>query len=78
MVVLVNETQHQILDHLEQVDDRYQREVEALNDTTPATSIPLAGVPEPHEWLLIGLAVAMLIYYVYTQRKRLALESKQF
>ena len=51
--------------------DRYEREVETLGETAPASPVPLAGVPEPHEWLLMGLAAGILIYYVYT-KKRLA------
>jgi hypothetical protein len=30
--------------------------------------VPLAGVPEPHEWLLLGLVVALLIYLGSTKR----------
>jgi len=48
--------------------DRYQREVEALAETTPGSPLPLAGVPEPHEWLLLGLGAALLAYMLYTKR----------
>jgi hypothetical protein len=41
-----------------------------VSDTTPATEMPLSGVPEPEEWLLIDLAVLILGMYAY--RKRLA------
>jgi putative PEP-CTERM system integral membrane protein len=71
MIVLVDAQQQQMLDHLSNLEDRYDREVESLGDTAPASPVPLAGVPEPHEWLLMGLAVGILIYYVYTRRKRL-------
>jgi len=70
MIVLVNSQQQQLLDHLIESGDRYQREFEELNDTTPSTSSPLTGVPEPHEWLLIGLAVVILL--LYTSRRKLA------
>jgi putative PEP-CTERM system integral membrane protein len=68
MIVLVNERQQQILDHLEQGTDRYEREYEEIKDTVPATQSPLTGVPEPEEWLLISLAVAMLLWYANRQR----------
>lgn len=68
MVVLVNEQQQQLLGHLEQGADRYDREYEEIKDTVPATQTPLTGVPEPEEWLLIGLAVALLIWYTNRQR----------
>jgi hypothetical protein len=57
MLVLVETQQQRLLDKLSQLEDRYQREVEELGDTTPASPVPLAGVPEPHEYLLMGLAV---------------------
>jgi hypothetical protein len=68
MIVLVTEDQQKILDHLAQGEDRYEREFETLTDTTPSTPLPLAGVPEPHEWLLIGAAVAMLLWYASRNR----------
>jgi putative PEP-CTERM system integral membrane protein len=69
MIVLVNAQQQQLLDRLSNLQDRYEREVESLGETAPASPVPLAGVPEPHEWLLMGLAAAILVYYVYTKRK---------
>jgi putative PEP-CTERM system integral membrane protein len=72
MIVLVDDRQQQLLDQLSELGDRYQREVEELGDTTPSVSTPLTGVPEPHEWLLIGLAVAMLLYLAYSKRRQQA------
>jgi putative PEP-CTERM system integral membrane protein len=69
MIVLVDFLQQDLLNRFNQMEDRYEREVEALGETAPASPVPLAGVPEPHEWLLMGLAAAILIYYVYTKRK---------
>lgn len=68
MIVLVTEQQESLLKQLSGLDDRFQREVEALGDTSPATQLPLTGVPEPEEWLLIGLALAMAIYVLVTRR----------
>ncbi|HLE16404.1 MAG TPA: TIGR02921 family PEP-CTERM protein, partial [Anaerolineales bacterium] len=70
MIVLVEAQQQRLLDKLSNLEDRYQREVEALGDTTPGSPVPLTGVPEPREWLLMGMAVAMLLYLVYTRRRQ--------
>jgi putative PEP-CTERM system integral membrane protein len=70
MIVLVEANQQLLLDKLSNLDDRYQREVEALGDTTPNAPVPLAGVPEPHEWLLMALVAALLLYISYTKRKQ--------
>lgn len=60
MLVLVNERQHRLLDELENADDRFEREFEEINDTM---GIQVTGVPEPHEYLLMALAVGMLFWY---------------
>jgi putative PEP-CTERM system integral membrane protein len=70
MIVLVNSQQQAMLNRLSEDSDRYQREVEALGETTPGSPLPLAGVPEPHEWLLLGLAAAMLVYLLYSKRTK--------
>jgi len=67
MIVLVNSQQETLLEQLSGLDDRYQREVEALGETQPATQLPLSGVPEPEEWLLIGLALALAAYVWITR-----------
>jgi hypothetical protein len=72
MIVLVSSNQQVLLEQLSELDDRYQREVETLGDTTPRSPLPLSGVPEPHEWLLLGLAAALLIYLGYTKGTRLS------
>ncbi len=69
MLVLVNETQKDLLERLEVQDDRFQREGEEAGETTPASPFNVTGVPEPGEWLLLGLAAAMLVWYVYTARR---------
>ncbi len=70
MIVLVDAAQQHLLDKLADLEDRYQREVESLGDTTPSTPTPLTGVPEPHEWLLMGLVAGMLVYLIYTKRRQ--------
>lgn len=70
MIVLVSRDQQAMLDRLSGRGDRYQREVEELRETTPGSPVPLAGVPEPHEWLLLGLVVALLVYLGLTKRER--------
>jgi putative PEP-CTERM system integral membrane protein len=69
MLVLVNEAQKNLLKRLESQDDRFQREGEAAGETAPASPFNVTGVPEPGEWLLLGLAAAMLVWYVYTARR---------
>jgi putative PEP-CTERM system integral membrane protein len=68
MIVLVNQWQQKLLDQLEARGDRFQREVEEVGETTPQSPFTVTGVPEPEEWLLLTLATAMLIWYVYTTR----------
>ena len=65
MIVLVNEAQHKRLDELEEQDDRFLREHEDVGETVPEMGV--TAVPEPEEWLLLGVAAAMLFLYA---RKR--------
>lgn len=66
MIVLVTERQEQQLAQLEARGDRFQREYEAVADTAPDNAFSVTGVPEPEEWLLLALVVAMLGWYLYT------------
>lgn len=66
MIVVVNTRQEQLLNQLENQSDRFQREMEEVGNTAGVWNI--TGVPEPEEWLLIALAVAMLMGYVYKTR----------
>jgi putative PEP-CTERM system integral membrane protein len=68
MIVLVTPQQERLLGLLSDEPDRYQREVEGLADTVPSSPLPLTGVPEPEEWLLLTLAAAFLVYLSYHQR----------
>ena len=62
MIVLVTERQQGLLDNLSDDPDRFDREFEAIGDTT---GLAVTGVPEPEEWLLLGLAVLMLGWYAW-------------
>lgn len=61
MIVLVNDAQHRLLDDLEDDADRFDREFEGVGETLEPVTV--TGVPEPHEWLLLTLAVGMLAWF---------------
>ena len=71
MIVLVTPQQDKLLDQLENNDDRFEREFEEVGETNQDT-LAVTGVPEPEEWLLIALAVAMLGWYVARSRRHAA------
>jgi putative PEP-CTERM system integral membrane protein len=68
MIVLVTLQQEARLKRLEQDVERFEREFEPLGETAPESQAPLRGVPEPEEWLLIGMATGMLAWLVFKQR----------
>ncbi|WP_019501921.1 TIGR02921 family PEP-CTERM protein [Pseudanabaena sp. PCC 6802] len=66
MIVLVNDEQREALKKAENESDRFKRTVEdnQLPQPSSATGIPTAnvsGVPEPDQWLLIGIVVLALV-----------------
>ncbi|MCP4362593.1 MAG: TIGR02921 family PEP-CTERM protein [Chloroflexi bacterium] len=63
MIVLVETRQEKMLDELENDADRFEREFEEVGETDQQLTV--TGVPEPEEWLLIGLANLMLIAFIY-------------
>lgn len=67
MIVLVEERQQRLLDQMENDPDRFEREFEEVGETQQELTV--TGVPEPEEWLLIGLAVVMLAWYIYKNRQ---------
>ena len=69
MIVLVNEAQNRRLDELEQQADRFEREHEEI----AATDSMLTGVPEPHEYLLMGLGVTFFAYRLWQRRRQRAI-----
>lgn len=60
MIVLINQQQQDRLDELENQDDRFDRELEGVGETDE--NMLVTAVPEPEEWLLIFLVIAILIY----------------
>ena len=62
MLVLVNAKQEDLLEKLNERDDRFAREVENIGQTASANPFAVTGVPEPEEWLLLILAAIALAY----------------
>ncbi|MCP5097589.1 MAG: TIGR02921 family PEP-CTERM protein, partial [Chloroflexi bacterium] len=69
MIVLVNTRQEQLLQDLSAQDDRFDREFEDIGETM-MEPVTVTGVPEPEEWLLIGIIVGFLLWNFYTNRRR--------
>ena len=67
MIVLINYAQERRLSELEDQGNRFDREAEDFGETSPAP-FEVTGVPEPHEWLLIGLSVVILGWYAWRRR----------
>lgn len=67
MIVLVEERQQRLLDQMEDDADRFEREFEEVGETQEELTV--TGVPEPEEWLLIGLTAVMLAWYLYKNRQ---------
>ena len=69
MIVLVNQQQRTLLKQLENGQGRFDREFEEVGETEELSPFAVTGVPEPEEWLLIILAVAMLAWYWSNKRR---------
>ena len=72
MIVLVNAQQEKRLDTLEGAADRFEREAERVGTTVPT----ITAVPEPHEWLLLGL-VGLYLVWTLAQRRRRGLSASR-
>lgn len=71
MIVLVNDQQKQDLKKAEAGGDRFNREVEDQQLPQPSTLGDISAVPEPSEWMLIGVG-ALLLGVVYRHQKQQA------
>lgn len=71
MIVLVNDEQRELLKRASAEQDRFQREVESGKEIInhPLNPLHVSATPEPHEWLLIMLAVSVL-YFAWSSRRR--------
>lgn len=71
MIVLVNERQEQALKEAEAKSDRFDREVESGNEqlSKPSDPMTVSGVPEPEEWMLLGVMAVALWFIVQRQRR---------
>jgi putative PEP-CTERM system integral membrane protein len=71
MIVLVNERQEEALKNAESKSDRFDREVESGNEqlSKPFDPLTVSGVPEPEEWMLMGLCAIGLIFIIRHQRR---------
>jgi len=69
MIVLVNEQQKQALKRAEGGGDRFNREIEDQQLPQPSTFSDISAVPEPAEWMLMGVG-ALLLGAVYHRQKQ--------
>jgi hypothetical protein len=78
MIVLVNDEQRRLLAEAEKSADRFDRTVESGKEilTTP-NELLASGAPEPEEWLLILLALAVVAGWQARIRRQKALTHAQ-
>jgi len=71
MIVLVNDAQREQLKQAEAKSDRFDREVESGKEelTKPNNPLNVSGVPEPEEWLLLGVGAIGLLAIFLRQRR---------
>jgi putative PEP-CTERM system integral membrane protein len=67
MIVLVSQAQEKRLEKLESQENRFDREAEEVGETAPSP-FEVTGVPEPHEWLLIGIGAIFLGWLVLKRK----------
>jgi putative PEP-CTERM system integral membrane protein len=70
MLVLVNDQQREALKRAESQSDRFKREVESGKEqlTQPFNPFTVSAVPEPEEWMLIGMVAIALLFIARRQR----------
>ncbi len=71
MIVLVNDEQKQDLKKAEKEGDRFNRKVEDQQLPQPTGLGEVSAVPEPEEWLLMGVG-AILLGVVYRRQRKQA------
>ncbi len=71
MIVLVNDAQREQLKQAEAKKDRFERKVESGKEelTKPSNPLNVSGVPEPAEWLLLGVGAIGLLAIFYRQQR---------
>jgi len=71
MIVLVNDAQREQLKQAEAKKDRFDREVESGKEqlSKPNNPLNVSGVPEPEEWLLLGVGAIGLLAVFLRQRR---------
>ena len=71
MIVLVNDAQREQLKQAEAKKDRFERKVESGKEelTKPENPLNVSGVPEPEEWLLLGVGAIGLVVIFFRQRR---------
>jgi putative PEP-CTERM system integral membrane protein len=77
MIVLVDERQRRALAEAEHAQDRFERPVdpETKSLSQPSSPFGLTATPEPHEWILMGLAAAGLLQAARLRRRRVDIRS---
>ena len=79
LLVLVNDAQRKMLEEAEKRADRFEREtesgVEAASHPTAFLGGDVVGTPEPEEWALILLGLAVLVWEARRWRRRGAILS---
>jgi len=71
MIVLVNDRQKEALKETESKDDRFDRENENGTQVVgvPNDTLAVAGVPEPHEWALLIIAMVFITMSLHRRRQ---------
>lgn len=72
MLVLINDRQKEALKKAEQADDRFERENETgeQEPSTPSDLFSVSAVPEPEEWALLVIILAMLTMAMWRRRNK--------
>jgi putative PEP-CTERM system integral membrane protein len=74
MIVLVNDAQRELLKQAEAKKNRFERKVESGKEelSKPENPLNVSGVPEPEEWLLLGVgAIGLLVIFCRQRRSKM-------